>query len=381
MSISARDERACRARAIAFFLPQFHPIPENDEWWGTGFTEWRNVARARSLFRGHTQPHLPADLGFYDLRLAEVRRRQAELAAENGVSAFCYWHYWFAGRRILERPFDEVLASREPSLPFCLGWANQTWSGTWHGAPNRTLIEQTYSSPSDDQAHFEHLLPAFSDPRYLTVDGKPLFYVYRPEQLPDPAAWTERWRSLADRAGLEGLYLVAEVSDLLGRGPAYESFEVDGWDAGVYMRLPAKITRLSVVKMRLRRKLRGGPEVYPYEPQPTPLLGGLAPLLPAVHPNWDNTPRAGRSGLVLQNATPAKFRRNVEEAVARVAHLNPEERLVFVKSWNEWAEGNYLEPDLEYGLGWLHALHDGLNHEPSSAEMFQSPGSALSPSS
>jgi hypothetical protein len=356
------------ARAIAFYLPQFHPIAENDEWWGKGFTEWTNVARARRLFRGHMQPHLPRDLGFYDLRVPEVRQAQADLAARYGVAGFCYWHYWFAGRRILERPFDEVLASGEPSLPFCLGWANQTWSGIWHGAPNRILVEQTYPGPRDDEAHFEQLLPAFSDPRYLTVDRKPLFYVYRPEQLPNASAWVERWRTLAERAGLPGLYLVAEVSDLLGRGPKYASVETDGWDAGAYMRFPAVQTTLSVLKMRLRRKLRGGPEVYPYASEPERLSENLAGLLPAVHPNWDNTPRAGREGVVLHQATPQAFCQHVREAVNRVAHRPPAERLLFIKSWNEWAEGNYLEPDIEYGHEWLLALRYGLWPEPGPGE-------------
>jgi lipopolysaccharide biosynthesis protein len=348
-------------RVVAFYLPQFHPIPENDRWWGNGFTEWTSTVRARPLFRGHSVPHLPADLGFYDLRVPDARRAQADLAAAYGVSAFCYWHYWFAGRRLLERPFEEVLASGEPSLPFCLGWANQTWSGAWHGAPNRTLCEQTYPGPVDDAAHFEYLTQAFHDYRYFTVDGRPLFYVYRPEQLPDAAVWVERWRALADRAGLPGIYLVAEVSDLLGHGPKYDRIEADGWDAGVDMRLPASQTLVTTFAMRLRRKVRGGPEVYPYLQEPLPARHGLLEsLLPAVHPNWDNTPRAGRGGLVLHGATPDAFRRHVEEAARRVANRPLQERLIFVKSWNEWAESNYLEPDLEYGHGWLAALREGL---------------------
>ena len=221
-----------RARVVAFYLPQFHPVPENDEWWGAGFSEWTNSAKARPLFPGHVQPHIPADLGFYDLRLAESREAQAALARKYGVEAFCYWHYWFAGRRILERPYEEMLASGEPHFSFCLGWANQTWSGIWHGAGERILIEQTYPGADDDRRHFDHVLPAFRDARYFRVNGKPLFYVFRPEQLPDPAAFVERWQAMAVEAGLEGLYLVAEISDLLGAGPTYVDAERHGFDAG-----------------------------------------------------------------------------------------------------------------------------------------------------
>lgn len=372
LGLHPSDQRADAAtnwrpsvRTIAFYLPQYYPIAENDEWWGKGFTEWTNVVRWRPLFRGHTSRHLPSDLGFYDLRVPEIREAQAALAEQYGVTAFCYWHYWFAGRQILNRPFDEVLASGEPSLPFCLAWANQTWSGTWHGAPERILIEQTYPGQHDDESHFNRVLAAFSDPRYLTVDGKPLFYVYRPEQLPDAASWVERWRNLADRAGLPGIYLVAEVSDLLGKGPVYDSVKADGWDAGVYLRFPALLTPSSVLRMRIRRALFGGPEIYPYAEMPHRPGGDLASLLPAVHPNWDNTPRAGRNGLVLDGATPRAFRRHVEEAVSRVSRRPSEERLVFVKSWNEWAEGNHLEPDMDHGHAWLQALRDGLGKAPS----------------
>jgi lipopolysaccharide biosynthesis protein len=348
------------ARVITFYLPQFHPIPENEEWWGAGFTEWTNAARAKPLFRGHAQPHLPADLGFYDLRLPESRDAQATLAQRYGVEAFCYWHYWFAGRRILERPYTEMLASGSPDFPFCLAWANQTWSGVWHGAPDRTLIEQTYPGPQDDRRHFEHLLPAFTDRRYLTVDDKPLFYVFRPELLPEPAAFVSRWRAFARSAGLPGLYLVAEVSDLLGRGPKYADFESDGFDAGVYVRLPARLDRSSIARMRLRRRLLRQPEQFPYSPLPAdaPAAIASATMHPCVYPNWDNTPRAGRHGLVITGTSPEAFRRHVRAAAKLLESRPREHRLLFVKSWNEWAEGNYLEPDLEHGHGFLKVLQE-----------------------
>lgn len=351
-----------RARAVAFYLPQFHPVPENDAWWGPGFTEWTNVARARPLYRGHRQPQQPADLGFYDLRVPETRRAQADLARAAGVEAFCYWHYWFGdGRRILERPFAEVLESGEPDLGFCLGWANQSWTGTWHGAPDRMLIEQRYPGPDDDRRHFEALLPAFHDPRHLRVDGRPVFYVFRPEQLPDARAWVERWRELAVRAGLPGLYLVAEVSDLLGRGSAYSLDGGDGFDAGVYVRLPAEVSARTTLAMRVRRRL-GQPERYPYAREPVPVPAELAGprLHPCVYPNWDNTPRSAHRGLVLDGASPAAFATQVDAALAAVADRDPEQRFLFVKSWNEWAEGNHLEPDQTHGHGYLDALAHSL---------------------
>jgi lipopolysaccharide biosynthesis protein len=349
------------ARVLSFYLPQFFPIPENDRWWGPGFTEWTNAARARPLFRGHEQPTLPADLGFYDLRVAETRHAQGELARRYGVEGFIYWHYWFGGGdRILERPFREVLDSGEPDLGFALAWANQTWTGTWHGAPDKVLKQQTYPGPEDERAHFDVLLPAFRDPRYIRVDDKPLFYVFRPEELPDAAAFVDRWQAMAREAGLEGLYLVAEISDLLGRGPRYIRADADGFDASVYMRLPARVDRATTLRMRARRKLRGGPEVWPYSDTIVDTYPRGPRIQPCIYPNWDNTPRAGRRGLALTGAEPAKFERNVRAAVAQLQDHPPQERILWVKSWNEWAEGNHLEPDLRHGHGWLQALRAGI---------------------
>jgi lipopolysaccharide biosynthesis protein len=350
------------ARAIAFYLPQFFPIPENDEWWGPGFTEWTNTARARRLFPGHVQPTLPSELGFYDLRVPETRQAQSDLALEHGVEAFAYWHYWFGeGSRILERPFTEVLTSGAPEISFCLAWANQTWSGIWHGARDRILREQLYPGPADDQAHFDTILPAFLDDRYLRVDDRPVFYVFRPEDLPDAAAFVDRWQGMARAAGLPGLYLVAEMSNMHGE-VRYDRGEADGFDASVYMRLPAVRTDAAIFRMRAIRKVLKGPEIFTYNDavQQDSLSGPH--IQPAVYPNWDNTPRSGRGGVVITGATPEKFRRNVVDAVATIADRRPEERLLWIKSWNEWAEGNHLEPDLTHGRAWLHALREGLTH-------------------
>ncbi|WP_028707941.1 glycosyltransferase WbsX family protein [Propionicicella superfundia] len=350
------------ARAIAFYLPQYFPIPENDEWWGPGFTEWTNAARARRLFPGHRQPTLPSELGFYDLRVPETRQAQSDLAREYGVEAFAYWHYWFGhGTRILERPFTEVLASGAPEISFCLAWANQTWSGIWHGARDRILREQLYPGAEDDRLHFETVLPAFRDERYLRVGDRPVFYVFRPEDLPDAAEFVDRWQAMARQAGLPGLYLVAEMSNMHGE-IRYDRGEADGFDASVFMQIPAVRTDAAVFRMRAFRKLFGGPEIYAYNDavQADSLTGPH--IQPCVYPNWDNTPRSGRGGVVLTGATPEKFRRNVAAAVATIADRPPAERLLWIKSWNEWAEGNHLEPDLTDGRAWLQALREGLRH-------------------
>lgn len=358
------NEQKARARVFAFYLPQFHPIPENDDWWGRGFTEWTNTAKAKPLFKGHYQPHVPADLGFYDLRLPEARTAQADMARKYGVEGFCYYHYWFAGHRLLERPFNEVLISGAPDFPFCLCWANQTWTGIWHGAPNRVLIEQTYPGMEDHHRHFATLLPAFCDKRYLKVDGMPLFVVYNPMDLPDSPRVLELWRSLAAKAGLPGLFLVAE-----SRSPEWDP-KPFGYDAAVMIRLPSKRHEWVPWNHPIRKikgkvhQWRGMPRVHQYEQVIDSLVAEPMPGIenfPSVIPNWDNTPRSGGNGLVFQGSTPELFRRHLRRALERVRHAPTERRIVFIKSWNEWAEGNHLEPDLRFGLRYLDVLNEELH--------------------
>jgi hypothetical protein len=338
---------------LAHYLPQFHPIPENDRWWGAGFTEWTNVTKARPLFRGHVQPHLPADLGFYDLRVGEVRQAQADLAQRHGVTAFCYWHYWFAGHQLLERPFDEVLASGSPDFPFCVAWANQTWSGVWHGAPNRTLIEQTYPGPEDDAKHFSYLRSAFEDPRYVTIAGRPVLFIYQPSDLPEPAQFVERWQKMAYDAGLGGLYLVAGLGE-----SDYCTHVEDGFDAAVYYEFPfGRNAWTRVREQLLARGLVRGPKRYPYRatlPEPPADIEGL--IFPCVYPNWDNTPRSSTRGVVATRSTPERFRSQVRRSLELVTSNPSDQQILVIKSWNEWAEGNYLEPDTEYGMARLEAL-------------------------
>ena len=350
------------ARAIALYLPQFHPIPENDAWWGRGFTEWTNTAKARPLFRGHYQPHVPADLGFYDLRVPETRVQQAEMAAAHGIEGFCYYHYWFAGRRILERPFNEVLASSSPDFPFCLCWANETWSGVWHGVPNKILIEQTYPGEADHRAHFAALLPAFRDPRYIRVDGKPVFVIYQALKLPDVSGTLRLWRAMADEAGLPGLHLVGYSL------VATEDVEAVGYDAVIHAQSFKQNqwrhdwrNPLTRVRQKINHRL-GVPHVHDYSDlaaaQMTAREGDNVYRL-VVHA-WDNTPRSGRNGVAYKNPDPELFRQVLEAAVKGLSDRPLDRRLIFLKSWNEWAEGNHLEPDLRDGTTYLQIINDVL---------------------
>ena len=354
-------------RPIAFYLPQFHPTPENDEWWGKGFTEWTNVTKARPLFPGHYQPQLPADMGFYDLRLPEARQAQAALAREYGIHGFCYYHYWFNGRRILERPFNEVLASGKPDFPFCLCWANENWTRVWDGGEKNVLLEQKYSH-EDDLAHIESLIPAFRDERYIRIDGKPLFLVYRTGLLPNPARTAEIWREAAKRAGLSDLYLVR-----------VESFgnEVDprtiGFDASVefapFGGVMGKL-KFSGTFHRLLAKLgvlsKGFIEnsVIDYDTIVEGMLKRPTPDYKRFHgvtPAWDNSARRKQSALILDGATPQKYQAWLRTAADRTLRQREgEERLVFINAWNEWAEGNHLEPDLKWGRAYLEATRNAL---------------------
>jgi hypothetical protein len=365
------------ARLIAFYLPQFFPIPENDKWWGAGFTEWTNVAKAKPLFPGHWQPHLPADLGFYDLRVPETRVAQAKLAREAGVEGFCYWHYWFGGgRRILERPFNEVLSSGEPNFPFCLAWANQSWTGVWHGSPGTTLIEQNYPGKEDEEAHFKWCCTAFRDSRYMCVDGKPIFVVYAPHDMPCTASFIEHWRTLAERAGLPGLFFVAigyrfdrEVDPY--RDPIYESFDavtalepqdyLDGPGRAASKRIQSRLRELNAG--RILNRLKWGrflrPKRIDYADVAAHAFESMPEgtrFLPCVMPNWDNTPRSGYKGVVYENSTPKLFRQVLEKAVSKVSEQPPSTALVFLKAWNEWAEGNYVEPDVRFGHQYLEVI-------------------------
>jgi glycosyltransferase involved in cell wall biosynthesis len=336
-------------RLIAFYLPQFHPIAENDAWWGEGFTEWRNVASANPQFPGHHQPQLPADLGFYDLRCAETRQSQADLAREYGIHGFCYYHYWFHGKRLLELPFEEVLSSGSPDFPFCLCWANDPWSRRWDGRTQELLQAQTYSV-ADDVAHIHALLPALCDRRAIRVGERPLFLVYRAMDLPEPARTTSIWREEAWRAGLPDLFLVAlETAWDLG----WDATRV-GFDAKVLFQPQFRFLRDHLPRIPIAGKDQLC--VHDYAAV-WPRLARMNPVdyvrFETVCPGWDNTARMGGNAVVLHGSTPAVYGQWLEGAVRRALAQPPDQRLVFVNAWNEWAEGCHLEPDTRYGLAYL----------------------------
>jgi len=370
MSQIAKDRKSNGTiRAIAFHLPQFHPIPENDEWWGKGFTEWTNVAKARPLFPGHYQPHLPADLGFYDLRLPETRAAQAELAASYGIYGFCYYHYWFHGRQVLERPVNEVLKSREPDFPFCLCWANENWTRRWDGTEHLLLLEQRYSE-ADDLAHIRALMPFFLDSRYIRVMGRPLFAVYLASKLPEPQRTTDLWRREAERAGLKGLFLVRVESCLQSGDPRklgfdcaaqFQPFSSMSWDLRLFRRKWWHRHRLRTAEAVFKDNL-----VLKYEGLVRGALAEAPPAysrIPCVCPGWDNSARKKVEAAILIESTPELYGEWLREVVNRQKKLVPQdgqsgippESLVFINAWNEWAEGNHLEPCQRWGLKYLEA--------------------------
>ena len=358
-------------RVIAFYLPQYHPIPENDEWWGKGFTEWTNVAKAKPLFKGHYQPRIPADLGFYDLRLPETRERQAELAKEYGIEGFAYWHYWFGnGKRLLERPFNEVLKTGKPDFPFCLAWANEDWTGIWHGAPCRILMRQKYPGEKDYVNHFYALLQAFFDKRYLRVEDKPIFCVYRAFRLPNPKQFTDIWRNLAVKEGLKGIYFIAteNTSDAVNKN--YWNPVENGFDATNFRTVRTVHSNNFFIKIAKKIKKKLGYFVtYSDYTKSIPFFIVNEKLdyihYPTIITGWDNTPRSNKRGAVLTNYNPETFRIHVKQVLTKVQQMPNGHRIIFLKSWNEWAEGNYIEPDLKFGNQFLQVLKQELFNETS----------------
>lgn len=380
-----------KPRILALYLPQFHPIPENDKWWGPGFTEWTNVVKAKPMFRGHQQPRIPADLGFYDLRLPETREHQALLAREAGIEGFCYYHYWFGnGKQLLERPFNEVVESGKPDFPFCLCWANHTWSNkTWERKSslqkNSTLIEQTYPGVEDDINHFYSLLNAFKDKRYIKVDGKLLFVVYNPYDMPEPMRFIEIWRKLAKENGLPGFHFVGMTSSTLtfkimpdgsrqrmipnleNSKEIFDSVLNMGFDAvnsfgkrRGEMLYEGKWKNLTKTILR-RIGIPTGGIKYDYA---RTVRNFFAPedswdnVYPTILPQWDRTPRVSTYDGIYVDATPEKFENHIRQALDIIKNKTEEHQILFLKSWNEWGEGNYVEPDILYGHGFLDAIHN-----------------------
>lgn len=353
-------------KIIAYYLPQYHPVPENDEWWGKGFTEWTNVAKAKPLFRNHRQPKIPKDLGFYDLRVPEVREAQAQLAKEAGVYGFCYWHYWFGnGKQLLEYPINEVIKSGKPDFPFCLGWANESWlSKIWntqYKSHGELLIEQLYPGDEDIVNHFNTIKSIISDKRYIRIDERPLFVIYRPSLIPNFPHFKSLWNSLIKEAGIaDSFFFVAHSLD----EKQNNIFLNDGFDAINMMRLGAYRYDKKCIKENFLKIFRYKAFHYPlrlkYSKMIKHLLNEEADsenfIFPSIIPNWDHTPRSGKRGVIFEGSTPSLFMEHAEKVMDIVKTKPSSRQIIFLKSWNEWGEGNYMEPDLENGKEYIKAL-------------------------
>lgn len=366
-------------RIIAINLPQFHPFPENDEWWGKGFTEWTNVTKARPRFEGHYQPHLPADTGFYDLRLPEARQMQADLAKEYGIYGFCYYHYWFNGKQLMERPVNDILESGEPDFPFMLCWANENWARNWDGCFNDVLIEQHYSE-EDDIAHIRYLCDkVFSDERYIRVGNKPVFAVYRIELFPDFKHTIEIWRKTAkEEYGME-LYLLnaefpqspkGEEAHSMGLDASFD-FQPIGWDR-VFNEISSNIRKRKWISSLhiwrlfpfMRKRIDAIPYLVSYPGYVKRQRGLPMPKYkryPCVTPSFDNSSRRqGKSFLAFIDSTPKFFGEWLRDVLERFVPYSKDENFVFINAWNEWAEGNHLEPDQKWGRGYLEEVKKSL---------------------
>ncbi|MDR3429436.1 glycoside hydrolase family 99-like domain-containing protein [Silvimonas sp.] len=345
-------------KAISFYLPQFHPVKENSEWWGEGFTEWTNVAKAVPNFDGHYQPHIPSDLGFYDLRLVDNMRKQAQLAESYGIYGFCFYYYWFDQRRILELPLNQYLAS-DIDFPFCYCWANENWTRTWDGLDKEVLLGQQHSD-EDDTAFIRNLLPVFADHRYIKVDGKPMLLVYRVDLFPDMQRTAKIWREEAKKAGFPDLHLCAVQFYGIDDPTEY------GFDAAVEFpphKFVGPENRPDVIPPIANSRFTGGLVDY----RKVMAQGMQRPTQSyrwyrGIVPSWDNTARRQHTAHTLIYSSPKLFRFWLQYLVDFTRKYNPEDgQYVFINAWNEWAEGAHLEPDLKYGHAYLEAVQKALN--------------------
>jgi hypothetical protein len=354
-----------KLKLFAFYLPQFHPISENDEWWGKGFTEWTNVTKAKSLYPGHLQPKLPSELGFYDLRVPEVMKEQARLAKTHGVNGFAFYHYWFGnGKVLLDLPIRNLLNDPSIEIEYCLCWTNESWKGTWHGAGNRLLIQQEYPGEEDYIRHFDYLLPFLKDSRYLRIDSKPVLQVYRPESIPDVQLFLNTFTKMALKNGLDGIYFLAVRTSTEWNqiSSGFEGMVFDNFSKiNKYIKnsFSSSLHRI-VWNNPLIRKIFKLPKTIHYStirkcledfPEESQI-----DFFPLAQVNWDNTARAKEFGSLFLGESPSAFGEHLKACMLRACQNPNEKRIVFIRAWNEWAEGNYLEPDQINGRGYLEVI-------------------------
>jgi lipopolysaccharide biosynthesis protein len=348
-------------RPIAIYLPQFHPIPENDEWWGKGFTEWTNVTKAKPLFKGHYQPHLPADLGFYDLRVPEIQEAQAHMARDYGIYGFCYYHYWFDGKKLLERPIENVLKNKKPDFPFCLFWANESWSRTWWDDKNELLIEQTYSD-TDPVSHAQYLYNTFTDNRYIRINNRPVFIIYRPLDIPYFEKYLDRFKNELIHLKCNEPYLIASNSHNPGINYLTKGFDGILNFEPQFSVLPDFIRDTSNIQKFIYNSkyhiLNSKLKIISYNTAKDLMENRQFPYkyYPCVFVSWDNSSRRGQKGIIMINQNSDRFKVSLQKAKEYVENNKLDDNLIFINSWNEWAEGNHLEPDLKYGSMYLEQI-------------------------
>jgi len=369
---------ASKVKAIPFYFPQFHAIPENDEWWGKGFTDWVNVKKAKPLFMGHYQPRVPLGQRYYDQSQKEVIAWQIELAKRHGLSGFCHYHYWFDDKQLLETPTNIVMNSPELDFPFCLAWANETWSRRWDGRDHHILIAQTHApEESRWQKHFDYLIRAWKDPRAIRIDDRPVFLIYRPQRIIQLDRMLEFWRTKAKEQGLKGVYFIAIKQYELPKPELFDHFDAvvqfQPFETLYSPEFPVK----GVMTNRLTQRLRILPQriqawlstMRNSFPRPTFLEYDLIwryllkrkrerglPTIAGAFMDWDNTARYGRRATIFRGASPERFEYWFKQLVDEVAQRPENERMIFINAWNEWAEGTYLEPDERYGYRYIEAV-------------------------
>lgn len=364
-------------KPIAIYLPQFHPIPENDKWWGKGFTEWTNVTKAKPRFEGHYQPHLPADLGFYDLRLEEARLAQEQLAKKYGIHGFCYYHYWFNGKKILQEPLDRKLKNPKEDMPFMMCWANENWTRAWDGLDKEVLLKQEYNF-DDDEAHIQYLISFFKDDRYIKVEGKPVFIIYRPNFFPDVQKTIKIWRKAVQEAGFPDLYLGYSQSvenqfypKSMGFDFAFEFQPNFGAQSERILYGVTKIKRLQHkfkvllgyrIKKKLGIKLDKFDSYQDYDSfgNIQKKLGFKNDVYPGITPMWDNSARRKENPFILHDSTPEKYKNWLSHIKENYPWDTVPENFLFINAWNEWAEGNHLEPCQKWGTAYLQATKEAL---------------------
>lgn len=370
-------------KPIAFYLPQFHCIPENDEWWGKGFTEWTNVKKSKSLFKNHMQPEIPLDENYYNLLDKNVMVEQSRMARNHGIYGFCYYHYWFNGKLLLEKPLENMLDNKDVDMPFCICWANESWARTWDGQESNVLISQNYEENDIElSSHFDYILNFFKDSRYIKIDNKPMFIIYKPYLIKNINQMIKVWNGLAKKNGFDGIYFGYQFPDSFDYDNVIKKFDFGIEFEPLYTRkeFSQKLSKMNIfdkfiftfekkpkwLKYKLYKKIMSKfPNRYDYDEIWNDILSRTPineNICPGAFPSWDNTPRKGSNGTVFFEATPEKFSKYLKKQVERAEKLYNSE-FIFINAWNEWGEGAHLEPDEYNKYGYLEAVKNSLKYK------------------